>query len=292
MKEVGETGKRYSSVLSGILVFDTTSTTKRPQGAESSGQKVLPTQTERKRVGTAPGGSRADSASAATRAIAHRAPAGRRQPALRSRDAHSPPCRTSGAQSAPYAACWSANHHASRELTTKRTIGADPLSNRKRVRRPRSAFVELLLGRAIGGPPGPTRWRAGGRHARPRSRLADDPFGGRPPNIAAAVAASSSRLLSPGAAPADRPCHPHRSVPTPSLPSLPSPSLPSPSPPSPPPPLAFFAAAALAAASSPPPRRLRRSVSRVARRLRHVWRCDAPVCNATTLVVGPPVLIR
>ena len=97
---------------------------------------------------------------------------------------------------------------------------------------------------------------------------------------------------SPGAAPADRPCHPHRSVPTPSLPSLPSPSLPSPSPPSPPPPLAFFAAAALAAASSPPPRRLRRSVSRVARRLRHVWRCDAPVCNATTLVVGPPVLIR
>ena len=166
---------------------------KRPQCAESSGQKVLPTQTERKRVGTAPGGSRADSASAATRAIAHRAPAGRRQPALRSRDAHSPPCRTSGAQSAPYAACWSANHHASRELTTKRTIGADPLSNRKRVRRPRSAFVELLLGRAIGGPPGPTRWRAGGRHARPRSRLADDPFGGRPPNTAAAVATSSSR---------------------------------------------------------------------------------------------------
>ena len=121
---------------------------RRPQGAESSGQKVLPTQTERKRVGTAPGGSRADSASAATRAIAHRAPAGRRQPALRSRDAHSPPCRTSGAQSAPYAACWSANHHDSRELTTKRTIGADPLSNRKRVRRPRSAFVDLLLGRA------------------------------------------------------------------------------------------------------------------------------------------------
>ena len=46
---------------------------------------------------------------------------------------------------------------------------------------------------AIGGPPGPTRWRAGGRHAHPRSRLADDPFGGRPPSTAAAVAASSAR---------------------------------------------------------------------------------------------------
>ena len=204
---------------------------RRPQGAESSGQKVLPTQTERKRVGTAPGGSRADSASAATRAIAHRAPAGRREPVSRSRDARSSPCRTSGAQSAPYAACWSANHHASRELTTKRTIGADPLSNRKRVRRPRSAFVELLLGRAIGGPPGPTRWRAGGRHARPRSRLADDPFGGRPPNTAAAVATSSSRRQEqrPPTAPATL----TTAVPTPSLPSLPSPSLPSPSPPSP-----------------------------------------------------------
>ena len=169
-------------------------------------------------------------------------------------------------------------------------IGGLPKGNP--VDTPRDAAFECCF---CGGRPrrrGPTRWQPGGRLARPRSRLADDPFGGRPPNIAAAVAASSSRLLSPGAAPADRPCHPHRSVPTPSLPSLPSPSLPSPSPPSPPPPLAFFAAAALAAASSPPPRRLRRSVSRVARRLRHVWRCDAPVCNATTLVVGPPVLIR
>ena len=34
---------------------------------------------------------------------------------------------------------------------------------------------------------------AGGRHAHPRSRLADDPFGGRPPSTAAAVAASSAR---------------------------------------------------------------------------------------------------
>ena len=56
-------------------------------------------------MGTAPGGSRADSASAAMRAIAHRAPAGRRQPALRSRVALQASMTTSGAQSPPCAAC-------------------------------------------------------------------------------------------------------------------------------------------------------------------------------------------
>ena len=75
---------------------------------------------------------------------------------------------------------------------------------------------------------------AGGRHAHPRSRLADEPFGGRPPSAAAAVAAvaaSSSRRQEqrPPTAPATL----TTAVPTPSLPSLPSPSLPSPSPPSP-----------------------------------------------------------
>ena len=58
-----------------------------------------------------PGGARADSASAATRAIARRAPAGRRQPALRSRDARSSPWTTSGAQSTPYAACCGSTDH-------------------------------------------------------------------------------------------------------------------------------------------------------------------------------------
>ena len=33
---------------------------------------------------------------------------------------------------------------------------------------------------------------AGGRHAHPRSRLADEPFGGRPPSAAAAVAADAA----------------------------------------------------------------------------------------------------
>ena len=61
--------------------------------------------------------------------------------------ARSSPCTTSAAQSAPCAACWSPNRCDSRELVTKRTIGAGPLPNRNRVRPPRSVYVDILLGR-------------------------------------------------------------------------------------------------------------------------------------------------
>ena len=142
---------------------------------------------ERKRLGIATGGARADSASAATRAIARRAPAGRREPVSRSRDARSSPCTTSAAQSAPCAACWCSNRCDSRELVTKRTIGADPLPKWNRVRPPRSAYVDLLLGRARLAPRGergahpslPCR-----RRHRARARL-DDGCGSGPSSTAA-----------------------------------------------------------------------------------------------------------